>query len=169
MFSLFKNAERNIAVVLFILLFCTLVLQIFSRYLLDMSIVWTEELSRWLYIYVVMLGASEAVAKRDHIAVDLVPNLLKPKARALLFIVIHTIYLVTCIYLVKLGYKSTLRMHRLEAITMDVPVSAVYVIVPVGFALMAFRSLIAIVEDCKVLFRKHSCSVRGQAQKEELK
>ncbi|HAS8263246.1 TPA: TRAP transporter small permease [Vibrio vulnificus] len=151
MLKYFKNTERNIATVLFVALFCTLVLQIFSRYLFNTSIVWTEELSRWLYIYVVMLGASEAVAKREHITVDLLPNMLGEKGRALLFISIDLIYFLACLYLVKLGYKSTLRMHRLEAITMDVPVSTVYVIIPVGFALMALRSCINIVKEFKVV------------------
>lgn len=169
MFSYFSNIERNISVVLFVVLFCTLVLQIFSRYLLDISIVWTEEISRWLYIYIVMLGASEAVAKRDHIAVDLVPNLLGDKGRAFLFISIHLIYLATCIYLVKLGYKSTMRMHRLEAITMDVPVSAVYIAVPIGFALMALRSCLAIFEDCIVLLTGNNPRQQSRQHNEELK
>lgn len=156
MLCFIKNAERNMSTILFVVLFITLVLQIFSRYFFDMSIVWTEEVSRWLYIYIVMLGASEAVSKRDHITVDLVPNMLQPRGRALLFICIHFIYLLACLYLVKLGYTSTLCMDRLQAITMDIPVSYLYVIIPVGFALMAIRSTINIFQDSLILLGQHA-------------
>ena len=62
-------------------------LQVISRYTqLIPSYIWTEELSRFLFIWMVMLGAMIGVREHSHFQVDLWPD-LGPKATALLRIV----------------------------------------------------------------------------------
>jgi TRAP-type C4-dicarboxylate transport system permease small subunit len=59
-------------------------LQIISRYTaLIPSYIWTEELSRFLFIWMVMLGAMIGVRERTHFEVDVWPT-LKPRGNALL-------------------------------------------------------------------------------------
>ena len=62
-------------------------LQIVSRYTaLIPSWIWTEELSRFLFIWMVMLGAMIGVREQTHFEVDVWPD-LGPRAAALLRIV----------------------------------------------------------------------------------
>ncbi|HKA43773.1 MAG TPA: TRAP transporter small permease [Burkholderiales bacterium] len=62
-------------------------LQIISRYTeLIPSYIWTEELSRFLFIWMVMLGAMIGIRERTHFEVDVWPE-LKPRTNALLRIV----------------------------------------------------------------------------------
>jgi len=62
-------------------------LQIMSRYTaLFPSWIWTEELSRFLFIWMVMLGAMIGIRERSHFEVDVWPE-LGPKATALLRLV----------------------------------------------------------------------------------
>ena len=62
-------------------------LQIISRYTaLIPSWIWTEELSRFLFIWMVMLGAMIGIRERSHFEVDVWPE-LGPKATALLRLV----------------------------------------------------------------------------------
>ena len=62
-------------------------LQIVSRYThLIPSWIWTEELSRFLFVWMVMLGAMVGVRERTHFEVDVWPE-LGPRANALLRIV----------------------------------------------------------------------------------
>jgi TRAP-type C4-dicarboxylate transport system permease small subunit len=62
-------------------------LQILSRYTgLIPSWIWTEELSRFLFIWMVMLGAMIGIREHSHFEVDVWPD-LGPKAAALLRIV----------------------------------------------------------------------------------
>ena len=62
-------------------------LQIISRYTqLIPSYIWTEELSRFLFIWMVMLGAMIGIRESTHFEVDVWPT-LKPRANALLKIV----------------------------------------------------------------------------------
>src|SRR5205809_34550 len=63
--------EAWAALLLFWLLGATVFYQFFTRYALNNSASWTEEIARYLLIGVVFVGASIGVAKNNHIQVDL--------------------------------------------------------------------------------------------------
>jgi TRAP-type C4-dicarboxylate transport system permease small subunit len=78
-------------------------LQIVSRYTaLIPSWIWTEELSRFLFIWMVMLGAMIAVREGTHFEVDVWPD-LGPKPTALLRIVSNVLVLVFALVFVWWG------------------------------------------------------------------
>ena len=80
-------------------------LQIISRYTaLIPSWIWTEELSRFLFIWMVMLGAMIGIREGTHFEVDVWPD-LKPRATALLRIVSHVFVLVFALVFVWWGIQ----------------------------------------------------------------
>ena len=69
-------------------------MQVISRYTqLIPSYIWTEELSRFVFIWMVMLGAMVGVREGTHFDVDVWPT-LQPRANAILRIVSHLLVLV---------------------------------------------------------------------------
>ncbi|MCW5772467.1 MAG: TRAP transporter small permease [Rhodospirillaceae bacterium] len=54
---------------------------IFTRYVLDHSQTWVDELSGYLMVLVVMLGAAEALRRADHIAVDALTERFGPRGK----------------------------------------------------------------------------------------
>ena len=80
-------------------------LQIVSRYTaLIPSWIWTEELSRFLFIWMIMLGAMIAVREGTHFVVDVWPE-LAPRRAALLRIVANTFVLVLALVFVWWGVQ----------------------------------------------------------------
>jgi TRAP-type C4-dicarboxylate transport system permease small subunit len=80
-------------------------LQIVSRYTaLIPSWIWTEELSRFLFIWMVMLGAMIGIREGTHFEVDVWPD-LGPRATALLRIVSHVFVLVFALVFVGWGIE----------------------------------------------------------------
>ncbi len=80
-------------------------LQIISRYTqLIPSYIWTEELSRFLFIWMVMLGAMIGIREHTHFEVDVWPE-LEPKANALLRIVSHFFVLVFALVFIWWGIQ----------------------------------------------------------------
>ena len=69
-------------------------LQIFSRYTaLIPSYIWTEEMARFFFIWLIMIGAMVGIREGTHFDVDLWPE-LSPRANALLRIVSNVFVLV---------------------------------------------------------------------------
>ena len=58
----------------------TVAAQVFFRYLLHRPLVWTEELSGFLFVWMTFVGAALAVKDGTHIRVDLLVSRLPPRA-----------------------------------------------------------------------------------------
>src|SRR6476619_871342 len=87
------------------LLIVPVTLQIISRYTaLIPSYIWTEELSRFLFIWMVMLGAMVGIKEGTHFEVDVWPELGR-RANAALKIVSHLLVLVFALVFVWWGIK----------------------------------------------------------------
>ncbi|MDC0936411.1 TRAP transporter small permease [Pirellulales bacterium] len=75
-------------------------LQVVSRYLLDNSLTWTEELSRYLFAWIIFLGAALGVRDQSHIKIDFfVAHFPKPLQRVVdsVNVVLIAIFLVTAV------------------------------------------------------------------------
>ena len=82
-------------------------LQIFSRFTeLIPAYIWTEELARFLFIWMVMLGAMIGIREGTHFEVDVWPQ-LSPRANALLRIVSHVFVLVFALVFIWWGIEFT--------------------------------------------------------------
>ena len=82
-------------------------LQIFSRYTeLIPSYIWTEEMARFLFIWMIMIGAMLGVREGTHFEVDVWPR-LGPKATAALALVSGTAVLVLAFVFVWAGFEFT--------------------------------------------------------------
>jgi len=80
-------------------------LQIFSRFTdLIPSYIWTEEMARFLFIWMIMLGSMVGIRDGAHFDVDLWPE-LKPRANALLRIVSSVFVLVFALVFIWYGIK----------------------------------------------------------------
>jgi TRAP-type C4-dicarboxylate transport system permease small subunit len=136
------NAEAWVALGFFWILGLTVFYQFFTRYVLNDSAAWTEEIARYLLIAVVFTGATIGVVKNNHIQVDFFYKFMpKPVARAMATAVdvlrigfFATAAILTVMMMVKLGSNSRMTM-------VDLPMNWVYGICMLGFAAMAFRSV----------------------------
>jgi len=89
--SFFAGAARAVeylytavtwVLVIFITLMCAVMLiQIVSRYLFNMPLTWPEEVARYLFIWVVFLGAAVAFRAQAHLGMDFATSKLSPGLR----------------------------------------------------------------------------------------
>ena len=152
--------EQRLAILCLIVLFGILMLQIVGRFVLEAPVVWSEEIARYVFAWIVFIGASDAIRSRSHIAVDLLPNMLPLRPRLALGLAMDAILLVVLVVLVWLGVEGTLRSHRLPSVTMDLPQSFLYGVVPVGCALMLLRLGLRMTDDVRGLLAGRD--IRGE-------
>ncbi len=133
--------EAWVALVFFWLLGLTVFFQFFTRYVLNDSASWTEEIARYLLIATVFTGATIGVAKNNHIHVDFFYRYMPaPMGRAMSTLVdllrvgfFGAATFLTAQMMQKLGsYKMTI---------IDLPMNIVYGVVMAGFAAMCLRAL----------------------------
>ena len=134
--------EAWVALGFFWLLGATVFYQFFTRYVLNNSAAWTEEIARYLLIATVFTGATIGVVKNNHIQVDFFYKFMpKPMSRALSRLVdwlrvgfYAAAAVLTVMMMLKLGSNSRMTM-------VDLPMNWVYGVCLLGFAAMAFRSV----------------------------
>ena len=118
---------------------------VFFRYVLGNSLVWTEELSRYLMVWAGMLGAGLAMADGSHVGIDLLVNKCSPAlAHALRIIAKIVIQIFLTIVVVKsFGYLDTLKIQKSSA--MEMPMVIPYLSVCAGAIFMSLENLLIIV------------------------
>lgn len=74
-------AVRVVCIVLASALFVIVVAAVVARYAFGQAVSWTEEVPRYLLIWVSFLGAAAGVARREHAGFDILFNALPPRVR----------------------------------------------------------------------------------------
>jgi TRAP-type C4-dicarboxylate transport system permease small subunit len=115
--------------------------QFFTRYVLNDSASWTEEIARYLLIGTVFVGASIGVAKNNHIQVDLLYRYLPAAASKWLS---RAVDLLRVAFFFAMTWLTVLMMQKMgnyQMTIVDLPMNLVYGVCLFGFAAMAVRSV----------------------------
>ncbi|MFY9784882.1 MAG: TRAP transporter small permease, partial [Pseudolabrys sp.] len=106
------HPEDWLAFVIFWLLAFIVFLQFFTRYVLNDSLSWTEEIARYGLMWVVFIGGAMVTRRNTHIAVELLSNVMKPgPLRAALLALVDFIKLAFLGLLAFVSLTITERMH----------------------------------------------------------
>ena len=133
-----------VCISLLAVIFVVMVLQVTCRYVLGSPLVWSEELARYLYIWTCYLGAPIALRRGNHIAITLFVDWLPAKAIRAIAVFWHVIAFLFLIELAIQGAILTARSHTLIAITVPIPWSLIYAVVPISAVLMMLETVEAI-------------------------
>jgi len=127
--------------------------QVISRYVFNWTPEWSEELARYLFVWVVFIGSALIMGESGHLAVQFVPNHFKGTATGrLLEIVINLSGYVFILILLTQGAKMTRVMTFQMSPGMEIPMSWVYAVIPLSSALM----LLYLVKDTVRIVRGFS-------------
>ena len=124
-------------------------LQFFTRYALNNSIAWTEEIARYLLMCVGFLGGGLAVRKYSHIHVEFLYVYLPGWLVRTLSPLVDVIRVVFFAYAAVLCWQVTKIMQTQPMVVVDWPMSIVYGICTLGLVLMTWRSIQVAVKNWK--------------------
>src|SRR5258705_125865 len=136
------HPEDWIAFVLFWALAIIVFLQFFTRYVMNDSLSWTEEIARYGLMSLAFIGGAVVTRKRAHIAVELVSNLMgSGPMRAALLALVDFITLGFMALLAFFSVTIVERMHSQRMTGFGLPMSIVYGLVGLGCFIMLARQL----------------------------
>jgi len=121
--------------------------QVFTRYVLRNPSSYTEELARYLLVWIGLLGAAYATGRGMHLAIDLVPAHLRGAGRRRLEIAIGLLVLVFALAGMVYGGSRlvwiTLYLRQTSA-ALGIPLGYVYLAIPLAGLLMGFYAVAGI-------------------------
>lgn len=125
----------------------TVTWQVFSRYILNNPSSFTDELSRYLMIWLGLLGASYLFGKRGHLAITLLADSIPPKINLFLQFFIN-ILIISFVSLAMLKGGSALIGRTMQQFSpaLQIPMAYVYFILPVSGILILLYLILNILE-----------------------
>lgn len=157
------DANLEAIIVVFLLLGMSFLvgIQVIMRYVFQNSLSWSEELARYMFIWMVYVGISYGVKRNRHISIDVVHNLLPPKAAALLSMVADLIFLGFAALVVMNGSNIVARvlLSTQNSPALEIPMWMVYSAVPMGFGIVCLRLVQSFVYKTKFFIRKEYAKI----------
>jgi TRAP-type C4-dicarboxylate transport system permease small subunit len=123
--------------------FAVMSVQIFLRYVLNDSLIWSEEAARYLLIAIAFLGCATGCRKACHIRIDVIVLVLPPRSRRTLSLAVDAIVLFYVAYVAWLAIEIIPILGRQPSTAMRMPMWIAYGVIALGFALAALRIVLA--------------------------
>ncbi|MCM8536417.1 MAG: TRAP transporter small permease [Lentisphaeraceae bacterium] len=136
-----KKIEKKLIVFLFITLITLCFLQIIFRFALNLSLSWTEELSRYVFILLVYLSACAAVLEDAHVRVEIIDGFVKGVSKKYLDTFVDLSFILFIGFIGYYGFEISLDAFdvNLHSPAIQVSMGIVYLIIPISFLLTCIR------------------------------
>lgn len=142
------NVIKKFLVFLMGFMLFNVVWQVFSRYILGTPSTFTEELARFLLIWVSLLGGAYASGQGMHLAINLLPNQLSKNGRRKLSIFISVVVMLFALFAMVIGGGRLVYITYVlgqSSSALGIPMSYVYSIVPLSGLLITYYEVLDII------------------------
>lgn len=140
--DLVDNSIEWITVVLMAFLLFLTFINVVGRYVFKSSIYFSEELARFLFVWIVFLGAAIIIKDKGHVAVTFLLENIKgniPKKTLEIIINLCGILFIAIVFVG--GYRLAASMNIYSSAALNIPMGYVYWVIPIGSAIMMIHQL----------------------------
>lgn len=154
--ALWKNLEEVVILLIFFGMIMTVFLQVINREFIHARLNFTEELARFMYVYIAFIGFACATKIETHLRIEVVYNMLSEKMRAIHDMITSFLAIGTGVWLFQLFLQWMDFQSRAKAPSLRWPMNYIYIIGPISMVLLIVRSAERIVRDCQKLKKLNS-------------
>jgi len=135
------------------LMIIIITLQIIWRYIFNNSLSWTEELSRYIYAWLIFIGATLGIIENSHIRVDLFYNMFSKSTRRIVDIFLYGIIIFVQVYFLVYSIQFIIKTNGTYSTAMQLPMNiAVYPSIAVGCVITIYFCICKVVRIYKSKF-----------------
>ena len=119
-------------------------LNVVLRTFFNSGLTWSEELSRYLFVYVTYIGAISAMRVNGHLGVDTLISRMKPQVQMVMYVISQTLIAVIMGILIHGSYKMVLQNTASKTAALGIPYSVLYfagIITGVSISIMAIGNI----------------------------
>ncbi|WP_254901740.1 TRAP transporter small permease [Thalassobacillus devorans] len=144
-----RNLEEIIGGSLFIVILVVLVIQIFSRQVLDNPNTWSEQLARFLFVYVAYLAVSSEIKSDGHVRIEYFFDKLPVSIQNIIHYILQILIGAILIVMAYIGYEMSMRKLPVEIVSLNISYVYMYMALPVLSLLMLYRLIEKNIKDIK--------------------
>jgi TRAP-type C4-dicarboxylate transport system permease small subunit len=146
---------EEVALVIFVAAMAVIIfMQVIFRYVLKNPIFWSEELTRYIFVWVVLLGASINIKKKGHYGIDILYKTLPDKVRMYVGILISLMMGVVIFTLLTQSIILVKSTFIQISPAMEISMGWAYGSLTVGGTFMAIHFLIAAIRQANEALKK---------------
>ena len=134
-----------------------IVQEVVRRFLLNYSSAWAEEVARYAFIYLGWIGAAYAVRERAHVRFDILLSRVGPTAKGVLYIIGELATIAFACIALYWSMHTIQQLLHFEGTTPVLRINKAWfeAAVPIGFALVIWRSVQALRRDVRNLLDRN--------------
>lgn len=138
---LFNNIEEYLGLLFLTIMCLSMFLQLFSRFIMSEPLVFTEEIMRYSYLWIVFLGISIALKHRNHIRIDFFLELLPAGLKKSITILINITSMAIFCFMVYWGILFVDFTRMINSPALEISLMWVSIVIPLGYILAIIRTL----------------------------
>jgi len=146
-----KVIEYSLVILMALMVFNVL-WQVFTRFIMNDPSSFTDELARYLLIWLGLLGAGYVTGQKMHLAIDYLLNKTKPNVKSKLEYVINISIFLFALFAMVIGginlVSLTLYLEQISA-ALQIQLGYIYIVLPVSGLLIMFYTGVFIIEQYK--------------------
>lgn len=143
------KCENAICIFLLIFAFAIILSHIVGRYVFRYPLYFAEEISRYCFIWTIMLGASIGMRRKAHTRVEYFINFLPAKGKIVLEIIVNMSIIGFLGYVIYYGFFLVSKTMNIPTAAMEWPWGLIYMSAPVGAILIIITTILHIIEEFK--------------------
>jgi len=156
--DVFFGLINGAAWVFFVLMIAVMLLQVSTRYIYSQPLPWTEEASRFSYIWAIFLGAAIAQRSRSHMTVTILTEALPHKVQMVMQVLTDLFSAAVLLGVLYGTYIQMGKTYRVLASSIDIRFSYIYLSLAIGAGCMLLLYVYQFVQDFRALFSSNDNS-----------
>lgn len=151
--AILLKCEEWFAIILAITMTAVIFAQVISRTFLGTPLSWSEELGRYLFVWLCFIGASIALYRGSHLGIDIIVQMVPEKVRNIMILTTHVLVLLLLYVMFNEGMTLVAKTAMQKSAAMRIPMSYAYAAIPVSAVLMIFHTIVKIINTGLEMFK----------------
>jgi TRAP-type C4-dicarboxylate transport system permease small subunit len=143
--NIYKALEtviRYMVLILLVLMVIIVFANVVTRYYLHFSLAWSEEVTRFMLVWLVFLGSFLAYINDEHLGLDILVKKMPPTLRKIVTLITNGLVIFALYAVLEGGYLMMVANFDWLSPAAEIPQGYVYIVIPICCGLMIFQTLL---------------------------
>ncbi|KKK38176.1 hypothetical protein WQ57_10240 [Mesobacillus campisalis] len=151
--KLFKNVDYLLGIMMALMVGFVFI-NVILRSVFNSGLVWSEELARYLFVFITFIGAIGAMRSNSHLGMDIIVRRLPHKGKIAAYFLNQTLILVVMVMLVQGTYTMVVQSVEARAAATGIPLSVIYsimILTAVCIGINCIANIIKVIKDPSII------------------